>query len=277
MLNLCKKATSNFKIKNKTQSLIIKIMTYFGRNICLTNRLLYLILIFVFNGCKEKKATNQESKTIVVRPKIERESELARSLRSQGLVNVLNVDKSILVDLKYSTSDNFFKEDVYGSLNEAFLQVNPALALKTANDELKNINKNYRLLIYDGARPLSIQKILWDRLDSIPKRKRKDFVADPDVGSIHNYGCAVDLSVYDISTKKPLDMGTNYDFFGDLAFPRKEKLMLKLGKLSQKQIDNRLILRNAMIKSGYMPITSEWWHFNFYTRKKAEKLYKIIK
>ena len=63
------------------------------------------------------------------------------------------------------------------------------------------------------------------------------YVADPKKGSIHNYGCAVDLTVYDLASKKPLDMGTKYDFFGDLAYPRLEYKMLKEGKLTKEQVE----------------------------------------
>jgi len=203
-------------------------------------------------------------------------SHLEQALMDQGLVNIQTIDPEIMVELKYSTTDNFFGEDVYGNLENAYLQPKVTKALKNANSNLQAIFPNYRLLVYDGVRPHSIQKILWDKLDSIPSKLRKNYVADPDEGSIHNYGCAVDLTIYDLNSLKPLDMGTKYDYFGALAYPRLETQMLLEGKLTQNQIDNRKILRNIMTNAGFQPITSEWWHFNFHSRKTAKLKYQII-
>lgn len=203
-------------------------------------------------------------------------SEMELSMQSQGLVDIQSIDPSIRVDLKYSSTDNFFGKDIYGDSEKAFLQEKPAIALKLAQYLLKKQNPDYSLLVYDAARPLRVQRVLWESLDSIPSRNRKNFVADPEVGSIHNYGCAVDLTIVDLTTNQALDMGTPFDYFGHLAYPRKENQMLNEGKLNQKQIENRLLLRNIMHTTGYDPITSEWWHFNFYSLNRAKNTYKII-
>jgi D-alanyl-D-alanine dipeptidase len=186
------------------------------------------------------------------------------------------VDSTIMVELKYSTTDNFFGEDVYGSLTEAYFQPDVALKIQKAQQFLKEINPVYSLLIYDGVRPHSVQKVLWNKLDSIPSKTREAYVANPAKGSIHNYGCAVDLTVFDMEADSALDMGTKYDYFGYLAYPRKEKENLRDGLLTQSQVDNRLVLRNVMVKAGFTSITSEWWHFNSTARANAEKLYRII-
>ena len=228
-------------------------------------------------GCNNKP--NESKKVDIPIPVIKKTQVLSPfeiSMKNQGLVNLRDLDSTLKINLKYSSTDNFFGEDVYGNLENAYLQSTPALSLKKANDDLKIENPNYRLIIYDAARPLSIQKILWEKLDSIPPKKRKDYVADPEEGSIHNYGSAVDLSVFDIDSKTAIDMGTDFDFFGELAFPRLENKMLKDGRLSKEQIDNRNLLRKVMIKNGFQPITSEWWHFNYYSRKKAKVLFQII-
>ncbi len=203
-------------------------------------------------------------------------SELELTLQKQGLVDIQEIDSSIMVELKYSTTDNFFGQDVYGSLSAAYFQPDVAEKLKKAQLALKEINPSYSLLIYDGVRPHSVQKILWDKLDSIPPKTREAYVANPAKGSIHNYGCAADLTVFDAMADSTLDMGTKYDFFGYLAYPRKEQENLRNGTLTQRQVDNRLVLRNVMVKAGFMPITSEWWHFNSTSRGNAEKLYRIV-
>lgn len=215
----------------------------------------------------------QDTVTMVDENKI---PELEQRMIDQGLVNVQTIDSTIMVELKYSTTDNFVHTDVYGDLTRAYLQQKPAEMLANASKILQSQYSNYRLLVYDSSRPLTVQHKFWALLDTVPPVKRADFVANPAEGSIHNFGSAVDLTVYDLTTQKPLDMGTKYDYFGDLAYPIYEDQMLKEGKLNKEQIANRLVLRNAMKKAGYMRIDSEWWHFNALSRAKAKELYKII-
>jgi zinc D-Ala-D-Ala dipeptidase len=247
----------------------------------------FYLLFFTFGfllSCREKEKT--EEQIIVIEKdsstKIAIEDSLLGkaiedSMQAQGLVNVQEVSSNILVELKYSTEDNFFKKDVYGSFSKAFLQKKPAEGLNKAQDYLTETNLNLKLIIYDAARPLHIQEILWHALDSIPPVRRKDYVADPAEGSIHNYGSAVDLSIFDIESKLALDMGTKYDFFGPLAYPKNEQSLLRKGLLTETQINNRKLLRKVMAKGGFQPITSEWWHFNYYSRDRAKKLFAIIK
>lgn len=229
-------------------------------------------------SCNGSKETESWADAITEIPeKVESPiSEYETSMINQGLINLKSLDSTLIIDLKYSTEDNFFGQDVYGTFANAYLQKDPANALIIANENLKQTNPNLRLVIYDATRPHRIQQILWEKLDSIPPKRRKDFVADPEEGSIHNYGCAIDLSVFDLAQNQALDMGTKYDFFGDLAYPRLEEKLLSEGKLTKEQVENRKILRNAMEKAGYQPISSEWWHFNFYSRKTAKAKFAIV-
>ncbi|MCY7349987.1 MAG: M15 family metallopeptidase [Cytophagaceae bacterium] len=199
-----------------------------------------------------------------------------KRLEAAGLVDVQTVDPSILVDLKYSTTDNFVKQDVYGCITRCFLQKETAEKLAQANRLLREQYPHLRLLVYDGARSRAVQRKLWAALPQYAPKLRENYVANPDEGSIHNYGCAVDLTVANTKGDEPLDMGTGYDFFGDLAYPRKEAQMLKAGRLTKRQVDNRRILRGVMQKAGFEPITSEWWHFNALSRKQAARRYGII-
>jgi D-alanyl-D-alanine dipeptidase len=75
---------------------------------------------------------------------------------------------------------------------------------------------------------------------------------------------------------KPLEMGTKYDFFGEMAYPKEEARLLKEGKLTKKAIDNRLILRKAMMQAGFTAIDYEWWHFNAFSRKTAKQMFQVI-
>lgn len=200
---------------------------------------------------------------------------LEQSLQKQGLVDVQKLDPTILVELKYSTADNFVGRDVYGDLTRAYLQPGTARKLAQASRSLQQKHPDLRLLVYDAARPRSAQWKLWNALPNLSERQRRTYVADPREGSIHSYGCAVDLTV---ATKdgKPLDMGTKYDFFGELAYPKAEARLLKSGKLTQRQINNRRILRTAMQQGGFLPIDYEWWHFNALSRQQAKAQFRVV-
>lgn len=197
------------------------------------------------------------------------------SMQKQGLLEVMSHVPGVLVELKYATTDNFMKKDVYGCLTHAYLQKETMAMLKKAQENLEKAHPGYHLLIYDAARPLSKQWELWNTLTEYSPEKRRTYVADPKEHSIHNYGSAIDLTVAD-ETGKPLEMGTKYDFFGEMAYPKEEARLLKAGKLSQKAIDNRLILRKAMKSAGFMPIEYEWWHFNAFSRKVAKEKFSVI-
>jgi zinc D-Ala-D-Ala dipeptidase len=141
---------------------------------------------------------------------------------------------------------------------------------------LKQINPDYSLLIYDAARPLHIQQMMWDslKLDTLTRRK---YLAPPNQTSLHNYGCAVDLSIINIKTNQQLDMGTPFDFFGTLSQPAWEWFYLKDSTLSCKAFDNRQLLRDVMKKARFRPITSEWWHFSICSKEEAAFRFKLIK
>jgi D-alanyl-D-alanine dipeptidase len=167
-------------------------------------------------------------------------------------------------------------KDVYGCLKHAYLQPEVLAKLKRAQANLSKSHPGFHLLIYDAARPLSKQWELWNTLTKYPPSERQKYVADPHEHSIHNYGSAIDLTVAD-AAGKPLDMGTPFDFFGELAYPSREKELLVSGKLSQKAYQNRLILREAMVAAGFMRIEFEWWHFNAFSRKEAKRRYQVVR
>ena len=201
-------------------------------------------------------------------------SEYERLMQQLGLVQVQSLDTTIRVALKYSTTDNFVGVDVYGELDDAYLQEEPARRLAEAQRRLHERHPDYDLLVYDAARPRQVQWILWDTLQK-PEADKSKYVADPRKGSIHNFGAAVDLTIAD-AHGQPLDMGTGYDHFGILAFPYHEDSLLKAGRLTETQVANRHLLREVMQAAGFSPITSEWWHFDAFSRAEARKRYPII-
>ena len=174
--------------------------------------------------------------------------------------------------MKYSTTDNFVHADVYGTLEKCYLRGEAASKLKKAQTILKEAHPNYSLLIYDGVRPHRVQQHMWDKLDVPYKR---NYLSPPSKGSVHNYGCAVDLTIAD-STGVALDMGTPFDFFGPLAQPQLEKKMLAEEKLTPEQHANRLLLRKTMKKAGFYDIRTEWWHFNAFASREVKRRFTRI-
>jgi D-alanyl-D-alanine dipeptidase len=199
-----------------------------------------------------------------------------KTMAKQGLVEVQQAIPSILVELKYATTDNFMHKNVYGCLQKAYLQKEVVARLKKAQDYLSASHPGYHLLIYDATRPLSKQWDLWNALPQYPPKVRRNYVANPAEHSIHNYGSAVDLTVAD-EQGRPLDMGTPFDFFGEMAYPSREKDLLASGKLTKEAYSNRLILRKAMVRGGFMPIEYEWWHFNAFSRAEAKRRFAVLK
>ncbi|MBL7884726.1 MAG: M15 family metallopeptidase [Bacteroidia bacterium] len=191
-----------------------------------------------------------------------------------GLVDIQTIDSSVVLDLKYATENNFIGVNMYGNFNKCYLLPEVAQKIKNAQTLLRKKFPYYSLIIYDGARPKSIQYKMWTLLD-MPHFEKLKYVSNPESGSLHNYGAAVDISIIDANGYE-LDMGTPYDYFGDLAYPKEEERLLKEGKLTVKQLNNRLILREIMEISGFMPITTEWWHFNFCTKKEAAEKYTCL-
>ncbi|WP_343851694.1 M15 family metallopeptidase [Algoriphagus jejuensis] len=203
-------------------------------------------------------------------------SDLEQKLIAQGLVDVETVVPGVRIELKYSTTDNFFGKDVYGDHVRCYLQPEVADRVKKAQELLQKDHPHLTLLIYDGVRPLSVQQILWDSLDK-PDSIKPLYVADPKVGGLHNFGVAVDLTIFDTEADSTLDMGTAYDYFGYPAYPDREKQMLAEGKITKAQVANREILRKVMKGAGFTGVGSEWWHFNAFSRKEAGEKFDLVK
>ena len=202
-------------------------------------------------------------------------SDFEKYLLQNNLIRVRDYNKSIDVFLKYATTDNFMHRNMYGNFREAYLQKDVALKLISAQHLLEKIKPNYHLIIYDAVRPLSVQKLMWDSVEVSPYMKYK-YLSNPKFHSLHNYGAAVDVSIVD-DEGKPLDMGTPFDCFCELAYPYFEKRFLKNGKLTPEQYQNRLLLRTVMQKNHFSGISTEWWHFNYCSRKYAQNHFPLIR
>ena len=154
-------------------------------------------------------------------------------------------------DIRYATANNLMGRPVYKTAH-AYLQREAADALNRAEQSLKQ--KGLGLLVFDAYRPWSVTKLFWD---STPPAKR-EFVADPVKGSKHNRGCAVDLTIYNLRTRRPLPMPGEYDEMTERSYPT-----YKGGTAGQRA--NRDLLRRSMEQQGFTVNESEWWHFDYKT------------
>lgn len=184
----------------------------------------------------------------------------------------LSNDPHFVLDLRYACDDNFMGKNVYGDVTSCFLHKEAAVLLRAAAARLDSLRKGVRFLLFDGLRPGSAQNVLWAHVVGTPEQK---YVADPAKGSIHSYGLAVDLSLVDTDGNE-MDMGTIFDHFDELAEPRHEDALFKAGRLTQEQIDNRHLLRQAMLDSGFRMIPHEWWHFDAFPPDEVRKNFQIV-
>jgi D-alanyl-D-alanine dipeptidase len=186
-----------------------------------------------------------------------------------GFAPVSSFHPHILSEVKYSSTDNFSGANHYGHLQEAFLHPDAGQALAQVQKALEEKHPNFRLIVYDGARPRHVQFALYEALLNMPGVEPK-YVSNPTIGSVHNYGLAVDLSIVN-AEGEPLDMGTPYDFFGETAHIDREDSLLQVGLLTQAHLNNRRLLRQLMRNAGFKTIDHEWWHFNLYGRDEAQR------
>ena len=246
-------------------------------------KLVFLFVILSIFGCNENKSNQKETKpkpeqseqnnnahkidTTKVAPK--------NSVLIDSLVDVRSLNPSIQVELKYATNDNFMHMRLYERLSKAYLQKDVAQRLSKAQELLNEIKPGYKLLVYDAVRPVSVQRKMWNALDTIPVVERGKFVSNPDNRSLHNMGAAVDLTIID-EKGVPLDMGAGYDDIRKISYPILEKEFLAKGELTEKHITNRELLRKVMKAQGFRPLDTEWWHFNACSRPQGLAKYKVL-
>ncbi len=166
-------------------------------------------------------------------------------------VDIHQMNPSIILDIRYATNNNFLHQAVYPQAR-CFLVKEAALKINAVQKELQSLGLG--LKIFDGYRPLSVQKKMWEIMPN------PSYVANPAHGSRHNRGCAVDLTLVD-SLGNELPMPTPYDTFSPRAHHSYQAIP------AQVRI-NRWILKTVMEKHGFKPISSEWWHYDLVHWKK---------
>lgn len=161
------------------------------------------------------------------------------------LVDLRDVDASIRVDMRYASRNNFLRETLYPA-NRCLLRPETADRLRRVQEHLAAAGLG--LQVWDCYRPLSIQRRMWEYMPD-PR-----YVADPQEGSKHNRGAAVDVTLVRLGGEA-VDMGTDHDDFSERAGRDYSDFPFEV-------IRNRKVLENAMTLQGFLPLPSEWWHFD---------------
>jgi CubicO group peptidase (beta-lactamase class C family)/D-alanyl-D-alanine dipeptidase len=210
---------------------------------------------------KRRALDGEDGRTFRIKPlrpveEIRKEAMVAKpptetgKYREADLVELTALDPTIKTDLRYATDNNFLGTPLYPKTAKGYMQRPAGEAVVRVNKAIAA--KGYGLLIQDPYRPWYVTKTFWE---ATPEKMRM-FVADPSKGSRHNRGCAVDLTLYDLKTGKPIEMVSGYDEFSDRAYPN------YWGGTSRQRW-HREFLRRAMEDAGFTVYEAEWWHFDF--------------
>ena len=187
----------------------------------------------------------------------------------KGFVYVKNIIPDLIEDLRYFTTNNFMGMKVDGyEANYAILTKEAATALSKAADELRE--KGYVIKIYDAYRPQRAVDnfVSWAKTDD--QRNKQDYYPDFAKESLfptyiarksgHTKGSTIDMTICYKDTKEEVDMGGHFDYFGPPSHP---SFIGKYsgGEVTQEHKKNRMMLRDVMVRHGFKPYDSEWWHF----------------
>lgn len=210
-----------------------------------TNYFLLLLFTFSLSAYAQKNKQNPYELKIVNNYDVYK-ADVAKNPALE-LVDIKAAIPSVVLDIKYATTDNFMKEVMYKQAR--------AFARKPVVDQLIKIQaelkkKGYGLKIFDGYRPYAVTISFYE------KASDKDFVANPKNGSKHNRGCAIDLTIIDLKTGEDVPMPTPYDSFEAAAAANYSDLPAKI-------IKNRDFLIRTMETHGFKVLHNEWWHFDF--------------
>ena len=203
-------------------------------------------LTFTFNNHAQDTALNKYGLWVIGNGKDYRAS-IGKDPKKE-MVDLKKLLPGLVLDLRYAGNNNFMKTKLYPALKTAFLRKPVAMALAAVQKELKK--QGLGLKIFDAYRPYSVTEKMWELV------KDDRYAANPKNGSGHNRGIAVDLTVIDLQTKQPLNMGTEFDNFSDTAHH-------DFSALDKGVLQNRLLLRTLMETNGFKALETEWWHYSF--------------
>lgn len=215
-----------------------------------------------FAAAQEAAAATEIAETAAA----ETEAAEMEEYEEEGFVLITDVIPDAVLEVRYYSTFNFVGEriDAYEA-PVAYLTKEAAAALKNVSDDL--MAQGYRIKIYDAYRPQTAVDHFKARAEDLEATEMKPYFYPEvdkselfDKGYIaaksgHSRGSTVDLTIVDMLTGREVDMGGGFDYFGELSHPD------YTATLTQEQIDNRMILREAMVNNGFRPLPEEWWHF----------------
>ena len=218
-------------------------------------RSLLIGILLVVISCKQKEVKEQEFPVDIASPDVKKEVVVEQQdsivlksfadMADSTFVRLADFSSDFAFDMRYATTNNFLKAKVYDCA-ECYTRVRTSKALIEANKEF--MAQGYKIKFFDCYRPNSVQYKMWELVPN------PQYVANPVKGSIHNKGGAVDITLVDLEGR-PLDMGTDFDFFGQQAHH-------DYTDLPKEVLENRKLLKETMEKHGFWSIRTEWWHYN---------------
>jgi zinc D-Ala-D-Ala dipeptidase len=164
------------------------------------------------------------------------------------LIDIKKRIPTLILDLKYSTQNNFTKTILYKNVISTYMRMPAAIALQQVQNNLQQ--KGLGLKVFDAYRPYAATKLMWDLIHD------ERYVANPKNGSNHNRGLAIDLTIINLKTAQELDMGTGFDNFTDTA----HHTFINLPK---SVVENRQLLKTTMEQFGFKSFDTEWWHYTW--------------
>ncbi len=196
-------------------------------------------------GIAQDIVMNRYGVKVITRPR-----QLARCIKKDPANAMSDLKKKvpgIMFDLRYATTHNFMHRKLYPSITDSWMRLAAADSLAVIQKEFGSMALG--LKVFDAYRPYSVTAAMWETV------KDDRYAADPRKGSGHNRGIAVDLTLVDLSTSRELDMGTGFDDFSDTTHH-------DFKALPQNVLHNRSLLKNMMMKHGFKPLETEWWHYS---------------
>ena len=175
-------------------------------------------------------------------------------------------------DLRYATANNFDGRVLYEGIDCAWLRAEAAAGLEAAAAWLARTHPGHRILVLDALRPHRVQEAIWRDVAGTPAAR---YFANPERGSIHSFGMAVDVTLRDAAGNE-LDMGSGFDAMTLASHPSLEAEQLAVGAITSAHISARERLRGAMAAGGFAGIPTEWWHFDHGDRDIVRREYPRV-
>lgn len=239
------------------------------KKVSLLLAVLMMLCLFTACGNNQGETSGNQSEagsSNVVSSNDQSKTQTEESDGSEGFVLLSDAVPDAILEIRYYSTYNFVGDRINGYEEPCALITKEAgEALRAVSDDL--MAKGYRLKIYDAYRPqTAVNHFMEWAKDLEDTRMKAYFYPELDKSVLfeqgyiaeksgHSRGSTVDLTLFDMATGKEVDMGGTFDYFGELSHPD------YTGELTEEQIANRNILREAMIAHGFKPLEEEWWHF----------------